>query len=108
VLHEQIETVIIEKNEDRLKKKMEEISDVYSAILYRQTSFWIDYFEMLALNQTQMRDLATSARLIEQGRAQVKTDNLDELKDIVYQLQELLPKKVVEQARRGYGSGLVT
>jgi molecular chaperone DnaK len=108
VLREQIETIIAEKNEDRLKKKMEEISDVYSAILYRQTSFWIDYFEMLALSQAQMRDQAVSAQLIEQGRAHAKEGTLDELKNIVYQLQDLLPKKVVEQARRGYGSGLVT
>ena len=108
VLREQIETIIAEKNEDRLKKKMEEISDVYSSILYRQTSFWIDYFEMLARSQTQMRDQATAAQLIELGRAHVKTDNLAELKNAVYQLQDLLPKKVVEQARRGYGSGLVT
>jgi len=108
VLHEQIETIIGEKNEDRLKKKMEEISDVYSAILYRQTSFWFDYFERLAASQGQMRDQAKSAQLIEEGRELVKAENLDELKNVVYQLQDMLPKKVVEQARRGYGSGLVT
>jgi len=108
VLHEQIETIIGEKNEDRLKKKMEEISDVYSSILYRQTSFWVDYFERLAASQGQMKEPAASAQLIEQGRALVNADNLDELKNIVYQLQDMLPKKVVEQARRGYGSGLVT
>jgi hypothetical protein len=49
-----------------------------------------------------------SAQLIEQGRTLVHADNLDELKNVVYQLQDMLPKKVVEQARRGYGSGLVT
>jgi molecular chaperone DnaK len=108
VLHEQIETIIGEKNEDRLKKKMEEISDVYSAILYRQTSFWFDYFERLAGSQGQMKDQMKSAQLIEQGRGLVKAENLDELKNVVYQLQDMLPKKVVEQARRGYGSGLVT
>ena len=108
VLHEQIETIIAEKNEDRLKKKMEEISDVYSAILYRQTSFWVDYFEVLAGSQSQMGDPSRAAALIEQGRAHVVAASLDELKNVVYQLQDLLPKKVVEQARRGYGSGLVT
>jgi len=108
VLHEQIETIVAEKNEDRLKKKMEEISDVYSSILYRQNSFWIEYFEMLSSSQTQMRDQAVAAPLIEKGRALVAADDLPELKNVVYQLQDLLPKKVVEQARRGYGSGLVT
>jgi len=108
VLREQIEAIIAEKNEDRLKKKMEEISDVYSAILYRQTSFWTDYFEKLAQRQAQMSDQAAAGPLIELGRAHVAADNLAELKNVVYQLQDLLPKKTVEQARRGYGSGLVT
>jgi molecular chaperone DnaK len=108
VLREQIEAIIAEKNEDRLKKKMDEISDVYSSILYRQTSFWVDYFEMLARSVAQMRDQMQAVQLIEQGRAHVIVDELPELKNVVYQLQDLLPKKVVEQARRGYGSGLVT
>jgi len=108
VLHEQIDAIIAEKNEDRLKKKMEEISDLYSSILYRQTSFWIEYFETLARSLPQMSNSAKASSLIEQGRAHVAAENLPELKDVVYQLQDMLPKKVVEQARRGYGSGLVT
>jgi molecular chaperone DnaK len=108
VLREQIEVIIAEKNEDRLKKKMDEISDVYSSILYRQKSFWMEYFETLARSQVQMRDQAQAKTLIEQGRTHVKADSLEELKNVVYQLQDQLPKKVVEQARRGYGSGLVT
>jgi molecular chaperone DnaK len=108
VLREQIEVIIAEKNEDRLKKKMDEISDVYSSILYRQKSFWVEYFETLARSLTQMRDQVQAKPWIEQGRAHVAADNLAELKNVVYQLQDQLPKKVVEQARRGYGSGLVT
>jgi molecular chaperone DnaK len=108
LLHEQIDGIIAEKNEDRLKKKMEEISDVYSAILYRQSSFWVDYFETLAKSLPQMRDQAEAAKVIEAGRAHAAADNLAELKNSVYQLQDLLPKRVVEQARRGYGSGLLT
>jgi hypothetical protein len=87
---------------------MDEISDVYSSILYRQKSFWVEYFETLARSLTQMRDQVQAKPWIEQGRAHVTADNLAELKNVVYQLQDQLPKKVVEQARRGYGSGLVT
>jgi molecular chaperone DnaK len=106
-LCEQINAIIAEKNEDRLKKKLEEISDVYSSILYRQASFWVEYFEMLVRNQGQMRDQTMAAQVVERGRGFISEDNLPELKNTVYQLQELLPKKIVEQARRGYGSGLV-
>jgi len=108
VLREQTEAIVAEKNEDRLKKKMDEISDVYSSILYRQTSFWVDYFEMLVRSLPQMRDQTAAAKIVEEGRAYAVEGNLPELKNSVYQLQDLLPKKVVEQARRGYGSGLLT
>lgn len=107
-LRDQVDAIVAEKNEDRLKKKMEEISDVYSSILYRQTSFWVGYFETLAKSHPQMREQETAARIIEEGRAHVAADNLQELKNSVFQLQDLLPKRVVEQARRGYGSGLLT
>ncbi|MFT3784379.1 MAG: Hsp70 family protein [Nibricoccus sp.] len=108
IIREQIDAIVAEKNQERLKKKMEEISDVYSAILYRQGSFWVEYFGTLAKSQSQMRDADAAARLIEAGREYAQADNLPELKNVVYQLQDLLPKKIVEQARRGYGSGLVT
>lgn len=108
LIRDQVGAIIAEKNEERLKKKMEEISDVYSAILYRQNSFWVDYFETLAKSLPQMSDQAAAAKVIEEGRACASAENLDGLKNTVYQLQDLLPKRVVEQARRGYGSGLLT
>ncbi len=108
ILREQIDAIIAEKNEDRLKKKMDEISDVYSSILYRQNSFWIDYFETLARSAAQMRDQEAATRLIQQGRVYLADNNLTELKNIVYQLQDRLPKLAAQQARRGYSSGLLT
>ena len=108
LLREQIESIIAGKNQERLKKKMEEISDVYSSILYRQDAFWVDYFETLSKSLPQMRDPSTAEKIIAEGRGHSATGNLPDLKNAVYQLQDLLPKKVVEQARRGYGSGLLT
>jgi molecular chaperone DnaK len=107
-LREQIRAIIAEKNEDRLRKKMDEISDVYSSILYRQSSFWVEYFEMLGRSQPQMRDPDRATELLAHGRDHIAADELDQLKEVVFQLQDMLPKRIVEQARRGYGSGLVT
>lgn len=108
LIRDQVESIIAEKNQDRLRKKMEEISDVYSSILYRQDAFWVDYFESLVKNVAQMKDASAAERIIAEGRGHAVAGNLEELKNIVYQLQDLLPKKIVEQARRGYGSGLLT
>ena len=103
-----MQAIVAEKKTDRLKRKMDEISDMYSSILYRQASFWVDYFETLARSQAEMPDPAKAGRLLEEGRGHVAADNLPELKNVVLQLQDLLPKKVAEQVRRGYGSGIVT
>ena len=54
-----------------------------------------------------MRETARAETLIRQGKACLTSDNLAELKNVVFQLQDLLPRKVVERAQRGYGSTLV-
>ncbi|HOF09834.1 MAG TPA: Hsp70 family protein [Opitutaceae bacterium] len=106
-LREQVRIIIEDKNADRLRKKMEEISDVYSSILYRQSTFWEGHFNALAESAPQMRETARAEALIRQGRACLDSDNLAELKNVVFQLQDLLPRKVVERAQRGYGSTLI-
>ena len=106
-LREQVRIIIEDKNADRLRKKMEEISDVYSSILYRQSTFWEGHFNALAESAPQMRESARAEALIRQGRTCLDSDNLAELKNVVFQLQDLLPRKVVERAQRGYGSTLV-
>jgi molecular chaperone DnaK len=107
-LREQVRAIVAEKRADRLKRKLDEISDVYSSILYRQASFWVDYFETLARSEAEMHDTAKATRLLAEGRGHVAANNLPELKNVVFQLQDLLPKKVADEARRGYGSGIVT
>jgi molecular chaperone DnaK len=107
-LHDQVRAMIAEKNEDRLRKKIGEMSDVYSTILYRQPVFWIEYFEILVRSRLLMRDPAKAAALVQEGRAFVAANDLPGLKNVVFQLQNLLPPNVAAQARRGYGSGLVT
>jgi hypothetical protein len=81
---------------------------VYSTILYRQPVFWIEYFEILVRSRLLMRDPAKAAALVQEGRAFVAANDLPGLKNVVFQLQNLLPPNVAAQARRGYGSGLVT
>jgi molecular chaperone DnaK len=105
-LFDQVRSIVAEKNEDRLRKKIDEISDVYSTILYRQPVFWIEYFESLARSRLLMRDPAKAGALVQEGRVYVTANELSGLKNIVFQLQNLLPANVAPQARRGYGSCL--
>jgi molecular chaperone DnaK len=106
-LGKQVRAIVAEKNAPRLRKKLDEIVGVYSAILYRHPTYWVDYFETLAQNQAQMHDQIKAARLLQQGRQLISADNHAELKNVVFQLQDLLPRKLVDEVRRGYGSGLV-
>lgn len=106
-LREQVRSIVVDKNIDRLKKKTSEISDVHASVLYRQPSFWTGYFESLIAHEPQMRDRARAATLLKEGRAHAATLNVAELKNVIYQLQDLLPAQTVEDARRGYGSGIL-
>jgi molecular chaperone DnaK len=107
-LREQVRAIVAEENPDRLRKKIGEITDVHSSVLYRQPSFWIGYFDSLALHESKMREPARAAALLKDGRMHAAALDLVELKSVIYQLQDLLPAQTVEDARRGYGSGLLS
>ena len=107
-LRDQVRAIVAEKKEDRLRKKIAELSDVYSTILYRQPASWIAYFESLARSCLLMKDPARAGALVQEGRAHVTANDLPGLKNIVFHLQNLLPPNVASQVRRGYGSGLLT
>jgi hypothetical protein len=53
-----------------------------------------------------MRDQEKAGALLQEGRGYVAANDLAGLKNVVFQLQNMLPRKVAELARRGYGSGL--
>lgn len=106
-LRDQVKVIVAEQNKARLKNKREEISDMYSSILYRQTSYWIKHFEGLAESQAHMSDAARAEQLIREGREHAKASNLVELKKVVFLLQDLLPKGGIDDTPRGYGSGVL-
>ncbi len=68
-LREQVAVLIGEKNAIRLRTKKAEVEDVSSAILFRQTAFWVNHFDALVACQSQMSDAARAQELVLQGRA---------------------------------------
>jgi molecular chaperone DnaK len=105
-LREQVRSIVADRNEDRLKKKIDEIADVYATTLYRRPVFWVEYFESLGRSRLLMLDQARAGALLQEGRGCVAVNDLVGLKNVVFQLQNMLPRRVAELARRGYGSGL--
>ncbi len=99
--------LVSEKNEERLRAKYAEIHESYCTILHRQDSFWREYFEELARDTTGVVGKVPASTLVAQGRELIAAGNFSELRNVVYQLQELLPKKVAEVVYRGYGSTLI-
>ena len=106
-LREQVAALIGEKNAIRLRTKKAEIEDVSSAILFRQTAFWVNHFDALVACQPQMSDPARAEELVRQGREAVEAENVAALKEIVFSLQDLLPQQALEEVQRGYGSGIL-
>ncbi len=107
MLREHVAALIGEKNAMRLRTKKAEIEDVSSAILFRQSAFWVNHFESLAACQSQMSDAARAEELIRQGREAVAAENTATLKEVVFGLQDLLPQQALEEVQRGYGSGIL-
>jgi molecular chaperone DnaK len=106
-LREQVAGLIGEKNAIRLRTKKAEVEDVSSAILFRQTAFWVNHFDALVACQSQMSDAARAQELVLQGRAAAEQENVVALKEVVFGLQDLLPQQALEEVQRGYGSGVL-
>ena len=67
----------------------------------------IDDVTQQELAEQALQDSQAKANaLLQEGSALVAANDLTGLKNVVFQLQNMLPAKVAEQARRGYGSGL--
>jgi molecular chaperone DnaK len=108
-LNDQTRGLIADKNRERLVRKTAELIAAYSEILYRHPDAWADQLELLARRVGTMRDPAKGRTLIEAGRSAVATSQLEQVKEVVFQLQDLLPgPSSGDQARVGYGSTLVT
>jgi hypothetical protein len=102
-----IDEVKRRREPDRLRKRIEEVRQLYFTILFAQPGWWINQLQILEKGQAKMADQARATRAIAQGRECVEKNNLVGLQNVVRQLWELLPKEEAEAARRGYESGVV-
>jgi molecular chaperone DnaK len=106
-LGEQTRALIAAKNAERLRRNVTELSGLYAEILYRHPTAWADQLEVLAQKVSLMRDQAKAGLLVKSGRRAFELGQLEDVKEAVFKLQDLLPGAAAEQSRLGYGSTIV-
>ena len=106
-LHAEVEEIIEQNNPERLRKKTEQVHDLYNEVLFEQPAFWVQFFSSLEERRSDMQDQTMASRLFEQGRQNVQNGNIPGLRSVVSQLMQLLPKEVSEEMQQGYGSGII-
>ncbi|HXA14748.1 MAG TPA: Hsp70 family protein, partial [Opitutaceae bacterium] len=106
-LGEQTRALIAVKNMERLRRNVTELSEFYSEILYRHPNAWAEQLEVLAQKVGLMRDQTKAGLLIKAGRRAVELGRLEDVKQSVFQLQDLLHGSAADPNGLGYGSTLV-
>ncbi|MGA3008379.1 MAG: hypothetical protein ABSE59_10865 [Opitutaceae bacterium] len=103
----QTREIIAGKNAERLRRKITELSELYAEILYRHPNAWADQLEVLAQKVAHMRDQTKAGLIVKAGRRAVELGQMEDVKQAVFKLLDLLPGEAAESAALGYGSTLV-
>jgi molecular chaperone DnaK len=106
-LRGQTEELISQERVEPLRKKIEQIMELRREIIFAQPSFWVGYFGYLEKQRSNMSDVGAADRLFNQGYQYIQKENINGLRNVIIQLNNLLPDEVVEELRRGYESGLL-
>jgi molecular chaperone DnaK len=105
-LREQADEIIDQRKTERLAKKLKQVQQLYYDVLFSVKSFWVNQFRQLSNKRSQMMDQNKAERLFDMGQRYLEQDNSEGLRNIVGQLWDLLPRQVVEEVKRGFGSTL--
>ena len=105
-LREETDEIIQQRKTERLGKKLKQVQDLYYQVLFSLPSFWVNQFRQLETKRSKMTDQDKAERLFDMGRRYLDQNNANGLRNVVGQLWELLPREVVEEVQRGFGSTL--
>jgi len=106
-LRHEVAGIISKKEVDRLLRKQKEIEELYFQVLVSIPAFWVSQFQRAVDQRLKMNNPAQAEKLINMGQGYLDQDNLEGIRDVVPKLWELLPKSVVEEARRGFDAGIM-
>jgi molecular chaperone DnaK len=102
----EVEEVIAAKEVERLPRRQKQVEDLYFRILFAIPAYWVNQFQRLEREREKFTNKEDADRLIEMGQSYLEQNNVDGLRNVVVKLYALLPKQVVEDVKRGFGSGL--
>jgi len=105
-LKQEVMNVIDSVQKDRLPRKLKQIQELYYEILFSLPAFWVNQFTNLQGRTNQMSDKSEASRLINLGQGYLEQDNIGGIRNVVFKLWDLLPRDIVEEVQRGYGSTL--
>jgi molecular chaperone DnaK len=108
-LRKETDEIIQQRKTERLGKKLKQVQDLYFQVLYSLPLFWVNQFRQLESKRPQMTDQSKAERLFDMGQRYLQEGqkgNINGLRNVVGQLWELLPRELVEEVQRGFGSTL--
>jgi molecular chaperone DnaK len=106
-LEEEADSVINNRETDRIAKTQSRVESLYFQVLYSIPSFWVNQFRQLDSKRGQMTDQNKAEKLFDMGQRYLTENNVDGLTRIVRDLWRLLPENVVAETQRGWGANLI-
>jgi molecular chaperone DnaK len=103
-LHRDIETIIENKETERLARKINDVRDLFYRAWGSLPQSWVNEYQRLTRMQEKFTDQAKAQRLLDMGQNYLSQNNTDGLRRCVYDLWALLPKQIAEEARKAFNS----
>lgn len=107
LLRTECDDIISAKQGSRLSRKLKLLQDLYYEVLFSIPAFWVNQFQRLVKESGSIADQTKAERLFAMGRNYLTQNNVQGLRNIVSQLWDLMPREVVEAAKKGFQSGLI-
>jgi len=89
-LEREMKAAIAAQHEDLIRQKMDRMDSLRIQILTGQPGWWVGYLEFLESHKSEMSDQTLAERLITQAHRAIDTNDLEGLKSVVRQLNDLL------------------
>jgi hypothetical protein len=104
----QLEAALADKDSSLVRLYLQELNNLQFTIFAEQPGFWMHLFNNFRENpDTPFIDKSRAEKLLREGEAAIKKNNVDKLKMIVAQLFALLPREQAALLTRGFGSTLM-
>lgn len=108
-LERQTRQTIADSNKDSflLQRKVDELWHLGFAVLWRQPEYVVNFFYHLESRKALMSDPAAAARLLERGKTAIGEGDIQQVKECVGDLLDLLPYEQGEEEKRAFGANVL-